>query len=141
MIRSCLLTFLAALLAVTHAAAATDELKQEAIARLAASHDPAIPVAIGRVYVKQAGLLAAERCSQNAAAQKDWDRSGPAAPEWRAAEAELAQVIDFRHRPRHRGPGLAACSMGGDQRPRSRCRGADFIAQHFSTKAVRNSGA
>jgi hypothetical protein len=35
-----------------------DEAKDRAIARLAASHDPEIPIAIGRVVVKQAGLKA-----------------------------------------------------------------------------------
>lgn len=55
----CLGTLL--LVAALHLAAMpalADEAKDRAIARLAASHDPEIPIAIGRAVIKQAGLKA-----------------------------------------------------------------------------------
>jgi len=58
MFRRCL-ALITLLAAASSAFGATDALKDEAIARLAASHDPAIPLAIGRLYVKQAGLQSA----------------------------------------------------------------------------------
>ena len=39
--------------------AAADALKDDAIARLAASHEPDIPLAVGRLAVKPGGLRAA----------------------------------------------------------------------------------
>lgn len=76
-------------------AAAADELKEQAVARLLASHEGDIPAAIGRVVVKQAGLRAlrnrlAEE-GRRAKAGKGWNES---APEWRAAEAQLDPVFD-----------------------------------------------
>jgi len=70
-------------------------LKQDAVDRVVGSHDPALSVHIGRVYVKQAALVAArdlltERGSATGAG-KDWN---PSAASWRAAEAMLMQGVD-----------------------------------------------
>src|ERR1700681_2121949 len=67
-----------------------DEAKDQAVARLVASHDPEIPIAIGRVVIKQAGLKAiraalADR-GRTSDLGPDWN---PAAPEWQAAEGQL----------------------------------------------------
>jgi hypothetical protein len=135
MFRSCILIFVAGLLAITHAAAATDELKQEAIARLAASHDPAIPVAIGRVYVKQAGLLAAEKLlAERGSAEGLGPQWGPQAPEWRAAEAELAHVIDAVIARGIEDPAWLRAAWAGTSARVLDAEEADFIAQHFSTE-------
>jgi hypothetical protein len=97
-LRLAAITALGAVALAVHAPAtlcAADPLKDEAVARLAASHDPAIPIAIGRVYVKQAALesaraLLAER-GKAAGLNAGW---GPGAPEWQAAEVPLTGIID-----------------------------------------------
>jgi hypothetical protein len=126
----------AGLLAVTQLCAATDELKQGAIARLAASHDPAIPIAIGRAYVKQAGLLAVQRLLDERGRVEHLGSSwGPQAPEWQAAQAELAPILDDIiangiDNPAWLREGWAAASarvLNAEE--------ADYIAQHFATTA------
>lgn len=72
------------------------QLKQDAVARVVESHDPALSVAIGRVYVKQAALEAArevlrERGRTAGLGREDW---APGQPEWQAAERELMEGID-----------------------------------------------
>jgi hypothetical protein len=123
------------LLAVTQAAAATDELKQEAIARLAASHDPAIPVAIGRLYVKQAGLLAAKRLlDERGTAEGLGPQWSPQAPEWQAAEAELVRVIDGVIARGIEDPAWLRAVLADTSARVLDAEEADFIAQHFATK-------
>jgi len=125
----------AALLAVVDAAAATDALKQEAIARLAASHDPAIPVAIGRVYVKQVGLLAVQSLLAERGAAEDlgpqWKSQQP---EWRAAEAELTGVIDEVIARGIEDPAWLRAAWGSASANVLNAEEADFIAQHFATE-------
>ncbi len=73
-----------------------DELKREAVARVADSHDPALSVGIGRVYVKQAALSAArevlaERGRAAGLSRDQWNRE---TAQWQAAERELMQGVD-----------------------------------------------
>jgi hypothetical protein len=125
----------AGLLALTNAVAATDELKQEAIARLAASHDPAIPVAIGRVYVKQAGLQAAERLlAERGNAEGLGSQWGPQAPEWQAAEADLAGVVDAVIARGIEDPAWLREAWSETSARVLNAEEADFIAQHFATE-------
>lgn len=79
------------------AAAAEDptpeELKRDAVSRVIESHDVALPVFIGRVYVKQAALatardLLAERGKAAGLDRKSWNMESP---QWQAAERELMQ--------------------------------------------------
>jgi hypothetical protein len=80
------------------AAAADDEEalnKQDAVSRVANSHDAALSVNIGRVYVKQVALLTArdilaER-GRAAGLGREWNLD---APEWRSAEGEFLEGID-----------------------------------------------
>jgi hypothetical protein len=69
--------------------------KLDAVSRVIESHDPALPVHIGRVYVKQAALKAArDLLSERGAAAglgREW---GPAHIEWRLAEGELLRGVD-----------------------------------------------
>lgn len=109
--------------------------KDESLARVAASHDPEIPIAIGRVVVKQAGLktirstLAARR-----GLGPDWN---PAALEWQAAEAQLANLVDGLiaarlDDPTWFGEGLAraaAATLNAEE--------ADEIATHFASDGGR----
>jgi len=75
--------------------AAADALKDDAIARLAASHEPDVPLAVGRLAVKQAGLGAARtllaRRGHDAGLGPGWNA---AAPEWRDAEARFSGIVD-----------------------------------------------
>ena len=90
-----LLAFVFSLCAAAHALGAADGLKDEAVTRLVASHDPAIPIAVGRVYIKQAGLQAARvflaEQGQSSGLGPAWNAS---APEWQAAEQDLARDLD-----------------------------------------------
>jgi len=117
--------------------AAADELKDQAVARLAASHDPVIPVAIGRIVVKQAGLKAFR---QRIAEQGRRNALGPGwnlnAPEWQAAERKLAAAIDDLVATRLEGAwmqegwaGVASAVLNAEE--------ADEIGTHFSTDGGR----
>jgi hypothetical protein len=70
-----------------------EELKRDAVSRVIDSHDVALPVYIGRVYVKQAALTAsrdllAERGKAAGLDRKAWNID---TPQWQAAERELMQ--------------------------------------------------
>src|SRR5262249_40886383 len=134
MIRLRFWVVLCGLLAASHAAAATDQLKQEAIARLAASHDPTIPVAIGRLYVKESGLLAAERLlAERGAAEGLGAQWGPQAPEWQMAQAELTRVIDAVIARSIENPAWLRAAWADTSARVLDAQEADFIAQHFAT--------
>ena len=73
-----------------------EELKRDAVSRLVEAHDVALPVYVGRVYVKQAALTAARELlagKGNAAGldRKKWNMDSP---QWQGAEAELMQGTD-----------------------------------------------
>ena len=73
-----------------------EELKRDAVSRLVEAHDVALPVYIGRVYVKQAALnaardLLAERGKTAGLDRKSWNLD---APQWQSAERELMQGTD-----------------------------------------------
>jgi hypothetical protein len=69
--------------------------KADAVSRVIESHDPTLSVQIGRVYVKQAALLAAREVlaarGRAAGLGREWDLKHPA---WQSAERELMQGID-----------------------------------------------
>lgn len=73
-----------------------DELKRDAVGRVVDSHDPALSVGIGRVYVKQAALLAAREvlAERGRAAGLNRNAWNPQAREWQAAERELLLGMD-----------------------------------------------
>lgn len=75
---------------------ADDILYDQAIERLLRSHDPEVMVAVGRVYVKQAGLRAIRVVlSEERNALKLGPEWNDSVPEWRAAESELVKIVDF----------------------------------------------
>ena len=88
----------AAALVSFHAAAREDdpELKRDAVSRVVESHDPALSIGIGRVYVKQTALLAARAllAERGKAAGLDKSRWNAQAVEWQAAEHELMDGVD-----------------------------------------------
>jgi hypothetical protein len=72
------------------------ELKRDAVSRVVESHDPALSVGIGRVYVKQQALLEAREVlrERGKAAGLGADRWKPGNANWQAAESELMQDVD-----------------------------------------------
>jgi len=125
-------------LAVCRASAQADELpalKEQAVARLAASHDPGIFIAVGRVYVKQAGLLEARRLlaerGRAAGLGAGWS---PVAGEWKDAEADLALLIDDTIARRIEDPAWFRAAWGGAAAAVLSAEEADEIASHFATE-------
>jgi len=128
----------AACLQLAGLTARADEPKDEALARLAASHDPDIPIAIGRVVIKQAGLKAIRATlaarGRGLGLGPDWN---PAAPEWQSAEAQLAILVDRVIVARLDDPawfreGLARAAAGT-----LNAEEADEIATHFASEGGR----
>src|SRR5512147_584658 len=76
--------------------ASKEELKRDAVSRVVEAHDVALPVYIGRVYVKQAALAAARDllAQKGKAAGLDRKKWNMESPQWRGAEAELMQGTD-----------------------------------------------
>ena len=73
-----------------------EDLKRDAVSRVVGAHDVALPVYIGRVYVKQAALTAArdllaERGKAAGLDRKIWNLESP---HWQGAERELMQGTD-----------------------------------------------
>lgn len=73
-----------------------EELKRDAVSRLVEAHDVALPVYIGRVYVKQAALTAARDllAEKGKAAGLDRKKWNLDSPYWQGAERELMQGTD-----------------------------------------------
>ena len=118
--------------------AAADTLKDDAIARLAASHEPDVPVAVGRLAVKQAGLGAARtllaRRGSDAGLGRGWNA---AAPEWQEAEAHFSRIVDgVIARGIEDADWLRAIWTGQAARVLN-AEEADEIATHFATPAGR----
>lgn len=75
--------------------AAADALKDDALARLAASHEPDVPLAVARLAVKQAGLGAARTLLARRGRESGLGRGWNAvAPEWQDAEAHFSRIVD-----------------------------------------------
>src|SRR5258706_661273 len=115
--------------------ALADEAKDQAIARLAASHDPEIPIAIGRAVIKQAGLKAiramlADR-GRNSGFGPDWK---PSAPDWQAAEGQLTKLVDGLIAVRLDDAAWFRDGLGGAAANVLNAEEADEIATHFATE-------
>jgi hypothetical protein len=114
--------------------AAADALKDDAIARLAASHEPDIPLAVGRLAVKQAGLGAARavlaRRGRDARLGAGWNA---AAPEWQDAEAHFSRIIDGVIERRIEDPDWLNAIWADQAAGVLNAEEADEIATHFAT--------
>jgi hypothetical protein len=114
--------------------ARADALKDEAIERLVASHDPAIPVAIGRLYIKQVGLDAIRalltRHGRQAGLDKGWNSS---APEWREAEAMLVPIVDEEISRQIDDSGWLSAAWRTQAARVLGAEEADVLATHFDT--------
>ena len=115
--------------------ALADDAKNQAIARLAASHDPDIPIAIGRVVIKQAGLKAIRAALADPGRTNglgaDWN---PAAPEWQAAEGQLTKLVDDLIAVRLDDAAWFREGLGGAAANVLNAEEADEIAAHFATE-------
>jgi hypothetical protein len=117
---------------------AAENSSEEAYSRLAHSHDPAIPVAIGCLVVKQASLNAIRALLARDGARLD---AGPGwnsdAPEWQAAERELLQPVEGLLERKIKDPAWffaawqreAGSVLDGEE--------ADWIATHFASESGR----
>lgn len=114
----------------------------EAYARLAASHDPTIPIAIGRVYVKQAGLQSARMLlterGKAAGLGTSW---GPQTPEWQAAEVRMTAVIDGIIAREVDDPAWFREAWEQEAARLLNAEEADEIATHFATEGGRQQRA
>jgi hypothetical protein len=136
-IRSLVAVMTATLCVAISVRAADDEaLKQDAVSRVVESHDPALSVNIGRVYVKQAALGAArdllgERGKAAGLSKQQWNLN---APEWQSAEHELMQGVDELIQRKVTHPAwvkegwsqVISSTLNGEQ--------ADEIAVHFESE-------
>lgn len=115
--------------------ALADDAKNQAIARLAASHDPEIPIAIGRVVIKQAGLKAIRTTlsdrGRTSGLGPEWN---PAAPEWQAAEGQLTKLVDDMIAVRLDDAAWFREGLGGAAAKVLDGEEADEIATHFATE-------
>jgi hypothetical protein len=129
---------LIALLSLAAAPARADDAKDQAIARLAASHDPEIVIAIGRVVAEQAGLkairaaLAQRGKSEGLGAQ--WN---PAAAEWQAAESVLEKRVEQLVADRLDDPAWFREGLSRAAASVLSAEEADEIATHFATEGGR----
>jgi hypothetical protein len=131
---------LAGLLALTMlagnaGAAGEAQLKREAIERLAASHDPAIPIGVGRVFVKQAGLLQARALIAERGRRVGLGAAwSPGVAEWQAAEAHLVAIIDRVIASQLEDPAWFRAAWGTAAAGVLSAEEADEIATHFASE-------
>src|SRR5262245_1830389 len=109
---ACRALFLLCLLSFS-AAYAENDLKQEAVQRLARSHDPSIFVATGALYLKQEAIRAAG--------------GKPLSPD---VQAEVDRLIDVNVR----NPGWFYAGLGDAADRFLSAEEADEIATHFATE-------
>ncbi len=112
-----------------------DALKSRAIERLAASHDPAIVIGVGRVYVKQTALLKARAliAEQGRAAGlgREWNAQQP---EWQAAERQLMAPVDQAIGSEIEDAAWFRAAWGAQAAAVLNAEEADEIASHFATE-------
>jgi hypothetical protein len=123
------------LLAGAVSAADDPDLKRDAIERLAASHDPAIVVGVGRVYIKQLGLnRAREIIAQQGRAAGLGAQWNDGVPEWQDAERRLTAVVDDLIARQVEDPAWLRAAWGREADRVLNAEEADEIATHFATE-------
>lgn len=132
------ITTVCVMLLVPLTASHADALKDDAVQRLARSHDPEISIAIGRVYVKQAALRAARaRLARQGAAAGLGRGWSPAAPEWVAAEKALMARVDPIVASRLDDPEWFHAAWAKEADRLLTAEEADELAHHFATPVGR----
>lgn len=129
---------LTAAVLVSAPAAAEDEedLKQDAVSRLVESHDPALSVYIGRVYVKQAALRAARdlldvRGQAAGLSREQWNLRSP---DWQGAEHELTQGVDQIIQREVANPAWVQAAWSELASKTLNAEEADEVAVHFQSE-------
>jgi hypothetical protein len=123
------------LLARAGLAADDPALKRDAIERLAASHDPAIVIGVGRVYIKQLGLTQARTLiAQQGRAAGLGEQWSDQVPEWQEAERRLTAAVDEVIARRVEDPAWLRDAWGREADRVLNAEEADEIAQHFATE-------
>lgn len=142
-VRAALLPLLLLALAVpAPQSRAADDLKAQALARLAASHDPAIPIAVGRVYVKQRSLIAVRRLlAETGAALGAGPQWRPGDAHWQAAEQSLLPAIDAAIASGIEDPAWFRAAWGDAAGRVLNAEEADEIATHFASEGGRQQRA
>jgi len=113
-----------------------DEIKDQAVARLAQSLDPAIPVALGKAVVRQAALLHARQLLAEHGRRADLDSGWNAsAPEWQAAENALMQDVVVLIDDSIESPESFYAVLRREIANSLDAEEADYIATHFNTPA------
>jgi hypothetical protein len=111
-----------------------DDLKDDAVARLVAIHEPDVPVAVGRLAVKQAGLVAARSLLARRGREAGLDRGWNAlAPEWQEAETRIAGTIDALIVRRIEDPAWVRAILTEQFARTLNGEEADEIATHFAS--------
>jgi hypothetical protein len=114
--------------------ASADPLKDDAIVRLAASHEPDVPLAVARLAAKQAGLSAVRKLllarGRAAGLGRDWNAK---AAEWQEAEARFLPGIDALIARRIEDPAWVQAIISEQAAKVLNAEEADEIATHFTT--------
>ena len=107
---------------------------EDAVIRLAASHDPGFALAIGRIVVKQAGLKAARAvlAEEGRAAGLDAAQWNARTPEWQDAERLLAQRVETVVRDRIEDPAWFRQAIAAVATRLLNAEEADELARHFT---------
>ncbi len=111
-----------------------DEFKDQAVSRLAHSLDPDMPVAVGKIVVRQAALLHARELlaehGRSAGLGSGW---GPSAREWQSAEDALMQDVLELINYRIDSPEWFYSVLQREVAIALDAEEADYIATHFAT--------
>ena len=111
-----------------------DDMKDDAIRRLVAIHEPDVPVAVGRLAVKQAGLSAARALLAKRGREAGLDRGWNAhQPEWQEAEARIAGAVDALIARRIEDPAWVRAILTEQFARTLNGEEADEIATHFAS--------
>jgi hypothetical protein len=117
---------------------AADELKDDAVSRVAHSHHPDVAQAIARIYIKQTGLTRIRTAladhGRAAGLGKDWNAS---APEWQDAESRLSTVIDDTLARRVEDPQWFYDALSRESSRIFNAEEADEVATHFASEGGR----
>ena len=109
-------------------------LKEASVSRLAHSLDPAVPIAVGQVVVRQASLLRARELlsdyGQRTGLDAGWNRS---APEWQQAERALTAQANALIDSEIDNPDWFFQVLERESAKVLDAEEADYIATHFTT--------
>jgi hypothetical protein len=111
------------------------ELKMDAISRAVHSHEPDVPQAIARIYIKQSVLTKVQEAMAAYGREhklgRDWNAT---APEWRAAETQVIAAVEAQLNRRIDDPQWFFDVLTNAAMPMLKAEDADEVATHFATE-------